>query len=44
MLFDSGLLAEVNNMKNNIDNFGRTAGKIWGTLDRYGPLNEENLV
>lgn len=31
-------------MKNNIDNFGRNAGKIWRTLDKYGPLNESDLV
>ena len=31
-------------MKNNIDNFGRNAGKIWRTLDKYGPLTEDELV
>ena len=31
-------------MKNALDNFGRTAGKIWRTLDKHGPLNEEALV
>ena len=31
-------------MRNTIDNFGRTAGKIWKTLDKYGPLTEDDLV
>jgi len=31
-------------MKNVTDNFGRNAGRIWRTLERYGPLNEEYLV
>jgi len=31
-------------MKNNIDNFGRNAGKIWKTLEKYGPLNRDNLI
>jgi len=31
-------------MKNNIDNFGRTAGKIWKALDKYGALNEDEIV
>lgn len=30
-------------MRNNIDNFGRTAGKIWKSLEKYGPLNEKDL-
>jgi len=31
-------------MKNNIEKFGQTAGKIWQILDKYGPLNEKELV
>ena len=31
-------------MKNNIDNIGRTAGKIWRNLEKYGPLNENDLI
>ena len=31
-------------MKNIIDNYGRTAGKIWKTLYEYGPLDEDNLI
>ena len=31
-------------MKNAVDNFGRTAGKIWRALDKNGPLSEEALV
>ena len=31
-------------MKNNIDKFGRTAGKIWKSLEKYGPLNEQDIV
>jgi len=31
-------------MKNTVNNFGRTAGKIWRTLEKNGPLNEEALV
>ena len=31
-------------MKNNLDNFGKTAGKIWKTLDKYGALNETDLI
>jgi len=44
MLFDSRLLTEVSNVKNDINNFGRTAGKIWRALDKYGPLNEDDLA
>jgi len=31
-------------MKNNIDTIGKTAGKIWRALDKYGPLNESDIV
>ena len=31
-------------MRNNMNNFGKTAGKIWKTLDKYGPLNQEELT
>jgi len=31
-------------MKNNTDNFGKTAGKIWKTLEKYGPLSRDNLI
>jgi len=31
-------------MKNYIDSFSRAAGKIWKALDKYGPLNQEELV
>ena len=31
-------------MKNYIDNFSRTAGKIWKTLEKYGPQYQEELV
>jgi len=31
-------------MRNSIDNFGKTAGKIWKILERYGPLNEDELI
>lgn len=31
-------------MKNSIDNYGRIAGRIWRTLDKYGPINERDLV
>lgn len=31
-------------MDNNLDNFGKTAGKIWKTLDKYGALNEADLI
>lgn len=34
----------VRYMKNNIDTIGRTAGKIWRTLDKYGSLNEDDLI
>ena len=31
-------------MKNTIENFGKTAGKIWKALEKYGPLNEDELI
>jgi hypothetical protein len=31
-------------MRNIINNYGRTAGKIWKTLYEYGPLDEDNLI
>jgi hypothetical protein len=31
-------------MRNIINNYGRTAGKIWKTLYEYGPLDEEKLI
>jgi len=31
-------------MRNIINNYGRTAGKIWKTLYEYGPLEEDNLI
>ena len=31
-------------MRNIIDNYGRTAGKIWKALFTYGSLDEENLI
>ncbi|MFX0125646.1 MAG: winged helix-turn-helix domain-containing protein [Candidatus Hodarchaeota archaeon] len=31
-------------MKGNIDNFGKNAGKIWRALEKYGPLNETDLI
>jgi len=31
-------------MRNLIDNYGRTAGKIWKTLSTYGPLDEKNII
>ena len=31
-------------MRNIVDNYGLTAGKIWKTLSIYGPLNEESLI
>jgi hypothetical protein len=31
-------------MRNIIDNYGRTAGKIWKALSTHGPLDEENLI
>jgi hypothetical protein len=31
-------------MKQVINNFGRNAGKIWRTLEKYGPLNEEEII
>jgi hypothetical protein len=31
-------------VKNVINNYGRTAGKIWKTLSIHGPLDEENLI
>jgi len=27
-----------------INNYGRTAGKIWKTLSTYGPLDEKNII
>ncbi|KYK23843.1 hypothetical protein AYK21_06355 [Thermoplasmatales archaeon SG8-52-2] len=30
-------------MKNCIDDYGKVAGRIWRTLDKYGPINEKNL-
>lgn len=31
-------------MKNNKDNYGKIAGRIWRTLDKYGPINERDLI
>ena len=31
-------------MKDKINDFGNYAGKIWTTLDKYGPLNEDTLI
>jgi hypothetical protein len=31
-------------MRNILNNYGRTAGKIWKTLYEYGPLDEDNLI
>jgi len=31
-------------MENYLDNFEKTAGKIWKTLDKYGALNETDLI
>ena len=31
-------------MRDIINNYGRTAGKIWKTLNEYGPLDEDNLI
>jgi hypothetical protein len=31
-------------MKNNVNNFGRKAGKIWTTLNIYGPLQKNVLI
>ena len=31
-------------MRNIINNYGRTAGKIWKTLYEHGPLDEEKLI
>ena len=31
-------------MKSFIDSYGENAGKIWTTLNTYGPLNETNLI
>ena len=31
-------------MRDIINNYGRTAGKIWKTLYEYGPLDEDNLI
>jgi len=31
-------------MKKNIDNYGRIAGRIWKTLDKYGPLKEIDII
>jgi len=31
-------------MRNIIDNYGRSAGKVWKTLSIYGPLDEQNLI
>ena len=31
-------------MKNNINNFGKNAGKIWRTLEKYGSLEEDDLI
>jgi len=27
-----------------VDKYGRTAGKIWKILEKYGPLNENELI
>ena len=44
MKFDTVLIAKVRDMKNNVNNFGRTAGKIWKALEKYGPLDENDLI
>lgn len=31
-------------MKNCIEDYGKIAGRIWRTLDRYGPIDEKVLV
>ena len=31
-------------MNNVVDKYGRTAGKIWKTLEKYGPLNGTDLI
>jgi len=33
----------VRKLKNNIDDYGKIAGRIWRTLDKYGPITERNL-
>jgi hypothetical protein len=33
----------VRNLKNSIDGYGKIAGRIWRTLDKYGPITERNL-
>jgi hypothetical protein len=31
-------------MKNNVNNFGKNAGKIWKALEKFGPLDEVDLI